>query len=198
MYRSKVEAEEPIISAGSIQHADYWLLARAPANRVFFAAKLLRRRGLATYVPLQAHWKRVGRGRFKARKQSAKYPAFFNYLFIGFSRGSLDWWALFETGLVRTIIADSGGKPIEIPQGMVASIAGRQRRGEFDFRGKGYGTQPTVGIGDQVKVSNDRHILFGRSFRAEAVEDGAVRVIVEILGKKQVCAIALDDVAVTG
>lgn len=184
-------AATPRITARQIQIADRWHLVRVCERRVFETAALLREMRMPVYAPLQTYRKRKGRSRVKLDYVEAEHPAFFNYLFVGF-RGRADWWAMFETGLVRAIVV-CGGEPVALTQGQIASIAIRQARGDFDFRDRAM-MAAAFKAGDRVRVVNDRHVLYGREYTARSVKDGRISVLLDFLGKKQLFELAVDDV----
>ncbi len=186
-------AEAPRITARQIQIADRWHLVRVAERRVFETAALLRQMSLPVYAPLQQYRKRKGRNRVKMETVEATHPAFFNYMFVGF-RGRTDWWTMFETGLVRAIVV-CAGQPVALTQAQIATIAIRQGRGEFDFRGRRMMAAFEGKVGDSVRVVNDRHILYGREYEVKSLQDGRVGVILDFLGKKQFFELAVDDVA---
>ncbi|GJL93532.1 transcription termination/antitermination protein NusG [Hyphococcus sp.] len=194
MYKQRLGVErETVITAREIQFADHWHLVRVGGNKVFDAAHLLRIMGLKIYAPLQTYNKRYGRNRMKSIEVEATHPAFFNYLFVGFRRRA-DWWAMFETGYIRSIVV-SAGAPVRFTQGEIAAVAIRQARGDFDFRGRVMRAAVDLKPGDIIRVENERHCLYGREYRVEAVQDGRVCVMLDILGKKQVHELTVDDVS---
>ncbi len=183
------------ITSGQIQIADRWHLVRVAANKVLFTAGVLRDMRLTVYAPMQQFRKRQGRNRVKMETVDADHPAFFNYMFVGF-RNRADWWAMFETGLVRAIVV-VGDRPVTLTQGQIAKIAIRQLTGGFDFRDPKMRAAFAVKPGETVRVVNDRHVLYGREYTARTVEDGRVGVLLDFLGKMQFYELAIDDLEKT-
>ena len=203
MYRpvNRYSIEEPL-SLDMLYSADDWHLVRAPQHEVFFAAAIFQKCGVGAWTPFEeknhklVRANRIAGGReLRIRHRSVRYPAFFNYLFVGLSRGVEDWSVLFKTGYLRAIVAIStpqGPRPYRVSRELMIETARKQADGTFSVRGFAKRIALDIKRGDRVRVIDENHSWWGHQLRVLRVKESSALLMGDLLGKVVEIEIALD------
>lgn len=107
-----------------------WYVVRARPAAEYLAESEMRRVGMDTYLP---QYKRTSRHRRSKRIIVRMFPLFLGYLFT--PARTLNLSALADCdGVARTdpIIADQFGRPLPLPDALIAKIRGNEECGAFD------------------------------------------------------------------
>lgn len=163
-----------------------WYVVETAPGREEQAARELIKSEVDVFIPFRTIWKRVGR-RTKIRHKPVGMPAFFNYIFATFADHSLAWPAMLGAQYVSGIIGVDGA-PYAIGPHDMAEIADRSFAG--DFNNQAAAKREPLAEGDSVRFKSGP--LRGYDFKIEKLVGPNASLMIDMLGKKQLCKISLD------
>ena len=171
----------------------HWYALRIAPAREFVAQRLLKDRGIVTFLPVEIkhrHRSRYSKAAGKPKEPRA-FTMFPGYLFAGFEPGVPLWFNLFtENNHVKSVVGDRG-VPYRLPVAqirrqieMYADGLVRPQSERFMQSGKEFKA------GDQVLVADGP--FEGLSVKVESIKGGNAKMFVELFGSPQLVTIATD------
>lgn len=97
----------------------YWYALRVPPQKEFIAQTILRRRGLATFLPVERVWRR--KNKFVREKVLRSYPLMPRHVFTGFPKKVPMWFDVFSLPAVQGVVGISG-TPMLLDEGEMARV----------------------------------------------------------------------------
>lgn len=193
MYKPKHNFVDEVIRDRDIARADCWHAVMTPPFGELRAATILRALGVLVYVPLaRVKRKTVKRGRLEVKHVSVQRAAFPPYILVGFRMCSPDWWLLYQTQMIKGVVAVNGAAYC-VEHETIKQIALDQRRGRFNDRcvtpGRRAVAAPQAGERWQTRPEFN---LRGEDVVVQCVEDDCADVLFQMFGKSNLATIPLD------
>ena len=96
------KAEQAIETA----HAHHWYALRVPPQKEFVAREILRRKGLAVFLPVEKRWRK--KNKYTKVKELRQFPLAPRYVFTGFPRMAPSWFNVFSLPLIQGVVGING------------------------------------------------------------------------------------------
>ncbi len=167
----------------------HWFALRVPPQKEQVAQVILRRKGLATFLPVHREWRR--RNKYTKVKELRTYPLMPRYVFTGFSKRVPMWFDVFNLPLITGVVG-IGGRPMKLDQDGMERIMGLYQNAiDAPKEQKWMETHKEFSEGDTVQI-------LGGSFDGLVVPvlgiDGPnAKVLISLFGGERSVNIAVDQ-----
>jgi len=84
----------------------HWYALRVPPQKEFAAQMILRKKGLATFLPVHRSWRR--RNKYTKIKELRQFPLMPRYVFTGFPKRIPIWFDVFALPLITGVVGVNG------------------------------------------------------------------------------------------
>lgn len=171
-----------------------WYAFRTVPQKEFIAQEILKRKGMATFVPVETVYRHANKFA-KARcepKEKRSYPLVRGWLFIGFKPGIPPFYDVFNLNVLTRVVCDDEGCPVPMLKKAMGEFMERYADGIVHPTEERFmRTHGEFAIGDLVRVIDgpfEDHV-----FSADRIEDRVAFMRHEILGKLVDVPITLDN-----
>lgn len=84
----------------------HWYALRVPPQKEFVAREILKRKGVATFLPVERVWRR--RNKYTKEKELRQFPLMPRYVFTGFPKRIPIWFDVFALPVITGVVGVNG------------------------------------------------------------------------------------------
>lgn len=154
----------------------HWFALRVPPQKEFVAREILRRKGVATFLPVERVWRR--RNKYTKIKELRQFPLMPRYVFTGFPKRVPIWFDVFALPVITGVVGINGEPKVLDELGMERIMKLYENAIDAPKEQKWMPTHREFSAGDPVQI-------MGGPF------DGMTVPVVEIVGAHAKVLIAL-------
>jgi transcription antitermination factor NusG len=167
-----------ILSANEAAERYHWYALRVPPQKEFVAAEILRRKGLATFLPVERLWRR--KNKYVKEKVLRTYALMPRHVFTGFDKRAVSWFNVFELPAIQGVVGRNG-TPLKLDEDGMARIMRLYENGiKAPDEQQWMQTHKEFAIGDTVQIMGG--VFDGWKVPVVAIMKSEARVIVELFG----------------
>lgn len=177
------------LSATEAASQYYWYALRVPPQKEFVAAEILRRKGLATFLPVERLWRR--KNKYVKEKVLRTYALMPRHVFTGFSKCEVSWFNVFSLPAIQGVVGRNG-TPLQLDEEGMARIMRLYENGiKAPDEQKWMQTHKEFKAGDMVEIVGGAF----DGFKVPVVEimKSDARVIIELFGASKEVAISTEQ-----
>lgn len=178
-----------ILRAAEAASKYHWYALRVPPQKEFVAAEILRRKGLATFLPVERLWRR--KNKYVKDKVLRTYALMPRHVFTGFDKRAVSWFDVFSLPAVQGVVGING-RPLLLDQDGMHRIMRLYENGiKAPDEQKFMGTHKEFKVGDIVEVIGGP--FDGLKVPCVALMGAHAKVIIELFNASTEISIPTDQ-----
>lgn len=127
-----------------------WYALRVPPSKEFVAREILKRKGVATFLPVERVWRR--RNKYTKVKELRQFPLMPRYVFTGFPKRVPIWFDVFALPVITGVVGINGEPKKLDDEGMGRIMRLYENAIDAPKEQKWMATHNEFKIGDDVQI----------------------------------------------